>query len=375
MPYWAIPPYGNCTDASEYQLLSVEPKDATYIPQIVGYKSQNPNLKVVLSIGGWNFPSAFFSKLASSSTSRQKFINSALAWMTQYKVDGIDIDWEFPGSPPRTDPVEISCSQFDTVTDSGGSSADKTNIVALLKDIKSAFGTKYLLTFAGQAGKSNEDAMNLAQSSQYVDMWHVMTYDYQVSDLPDSSASMMSPNCPLNNPAQGLNESVSATVQDYLNAGVSKSKIMVGIAYYGHTWYQPSLVGTQNWQKFGNNGIIQGSCCGPFAQTYGAKYGKGCNMCGTMMYSEIQAGKPTTYYDTTSQSTIGFWNSMGADGWTEAGTWISYNDLTSVAAITNYAKTEGLAGVFVFDTSMDGITNNQFTYDLTNKIADTMGGH
>jgi len=374
MPYWSVPPYGNCTNSNEYELLSVEPKDATYIPQIVGYKSLNPNLKVLLSIGGWNFPSEYFSKLAASSTSMQKFVTSCNAWINQYKVDGIDIDWEYPGSPPRTDPVEISCTDFQTVTDNGGSTADKTNIVNLLKTIKSGLGTK-LLTFAAQAGKSNEAAENLAQTTQYVDMWHVMTYDYQVSDIPDSSGSMMSPNAPLYNPAAGLNESISATIADYIAAGVPKSKLMVGVPYYGHTWYETALIGTNNWQKFGNKGTIQGECCGPFQQTYGAKYGKGCNMCGTMMYSEIQAGKPTYYYDTQSQSAIGFWNSMGADGWTEPGTWISYNDLTSVTAITNWLKTQGLAGVFVFDTSMDSISNNQFTYDLTNKIADTLGGH
>jgi len=371
----SIPPYGNCTDANEYQLLSVEPKDATFLPQIVGYKSQNPNLKVLLSIGGWNFPSAFFSKLAASSTSRQKFIASANSWINQYKVDGIDIDWEYPGSPARTDPVEISCYQFDTVEDAGGSSADKTNIVDFLKDLKTGLPSGKLLTFAAQAGKSNEGAENLAQTTQYVDMWHVMSYDYQVSDIPDASGSMMSPNAPLYNPSAGLNESISATVADYLAAGVPKSKIMVGIPYYGHTWYDKALVGTTNWQKFGNQGSIQGECCGPFQQTYGAKYGKGCNMCGTMMYSEVQAGKPTYYYDTTSQSAIGFWSAMGADGWTEPGTWISYNDPTSVAAITNWAKAQGLSGVFAFDTSMDSIANNQFTYDLTNKIADTLGGH
>jgi chitinase len=374
MPYWAVPPYGNCTDSNEYQLLSVEPKDATFLPQIVAFKSQNPNLKVLLSIGGWNFPSAFFSKLAASSTNRQKFIASANAWISQYKVDGIDIDWEYPGSPPRTDPVEISCYQFDTVEDAGGSSADKTNVVDFLKDLKTGLGGK-LLTFAAQAGKSNEDAENLAQTTQYVDMWHIMTYDYQVSDIPDSSGSLMSPNAPLYNPTGGLNESISATVADYLAAGVPKSKIMVGIPYYGHTWYDKALVGTTNWQKFGNKGTIQGECCGPFVNTYGAKYGKGCNMCGTMMYSEVQAAKPTYYYDTTSQSAIGFWSAEGADGWTEPGTWISYNDLTSVAAITSWSNSQGLSGVFVFDTSMDSISNNQFTYDLTNKIADTLGGH
>jgi len=244
----------------------------------------------------------------------------------------------------------------------------------LLKALKTALGSK-LVTFASQAAKANEQAMNIKAATPYVDMWHVMSYDYTVSDLPDASAAKMSPNAPLNDPTGGLAMSISSTVNDYVALGVPLNKIMIGIPYYGHTWYQPSLVGGTNWQKFGNSGVIQHACCGPFNETYGAKYGKGCNMCGTMMYSEIQAGKPATFYDTTSQSMIGFWNTTGADGWTEPGTWVSYNEETSVTAITNFAKTKGLPGVFVFDTSMDGVTGGSFTYTLTNKIADTLGGH
>jgi len=99
-------------------------------------------------------------------------------------------------------------------------------------------------------------------------------------------------------------------------------------------------------------------------------------MCGTMMYSEIVFGKPDTYYDNQTQSTIGYWNSLGADQWTEKGTWVSYNDPTSMTAITKYATGKGLAGVFGFDTSMDSVqASGTFTYDLMNAIADSLGGH
>jgi len=94
-----------------------------------------------------------------------------------------------------------------------------------------------------------------------------------------------------------------------------------------------------------------------------------------MMYSEIQAAKPTYYYDSTTKSAIGFWSSTGADSYTSSGTWLTYNDKTSVTDITNWAKTKNLAGVFIFDTSMDSIANGQFSYELTNTIADALGGH
>jgi hypothetical protein len=185
----------------------------------------------------------------------------------------------------------------------------------------------------------------------------------------------MSPNCPLYNPPNpAIQMSVSDTVNNYIASGVDKSMIMIGMPLYGHSWWNTDISG-DDWQKFGNNGKIQGKCCGPFAQTYGALYGKGCNMCGTMMYSEIQAGKPTYYYDNQTQSAIGWWSSMGADGWTQPGTWISYNDVTSVTAISQWAMDQGLNGVFIFDTSMDSISGSSFTYEIMNTIADTLGDH
>lgn len=93
-PYWAQPPYGSCTDAEEYTLLSVEAKDSEFIPALVQYKGANPKLKVVLSVGGWNFPSSYFSKMVATSDSRSKFIASVKQWAQKYSLDGVDIDWE-----------------------------------------------------------------------------------------------------------------------------------------------------------------------------------------------------------------------------------------------------------------------------------------
>jgi len=376
MPYWAIPPYGNCNDAMEYQLLSVEPKDSSFMQTINGYKSQNPGLKLMLSVGGWNFPSEYFSKMVSSSANRQKFITSAKQWLQQYSANGIDIDWEYPCSPARTNPVEISCSDFRVVNDAGGSCpADSNNFPQFLKDLRSGLGSTYRITVASQAAKQNEINMDIADATASIDFWHIMSYDYAVSDLPDSSAAVMSPNCPLYTPAApAVLMSLNDTVYDYLAVGVPKSKIMIGVPYYGHTWYQPSLVGSTDWQKFGNKGVVQGSCCGPFTQTYGGKPGKGCSMCGTMMYSEILAGAPDTYYDNKTQSAIGFWSKQGADNYTPAGTWVTYNDESSLKVISQYCVNMGLKGVFAFDTSMDTVTTGgQWTYKLSNTIADQLG--
>ena len=93
MPYWSVPPYGSCTDATAYQLLSVDPKDASFLATITGFKATQPDLKVLLSIGGWNFASNYFSQMAATAATRAIFVASVKQWMTQYNADGVDIDW------------------------------------------------------------------------------------------------------------------------------------------------------------------------------------------------------------------------------------------------------------------------------------------
>merc|ERR1712118_441436 len=144
--------------------------------------------------------------------------------------------------------------------------------------------------------------------------WNIMNYDYVVSDVPDGAT--MSPNAPLYTPsASGTAQmSIDYTIQGYLAEGVPPEKIMVGVPFYGHTWYAS---GMSNWQSFGGQGSIQGECCGPFKQTYGAKPGKACAQCGVMMYSDIM-----------------YCSSAGRDSYTEAGTWITYQGKKSIAAVT-----------------------------------------
>lgn len=370
MPYWAKSPYGNCGDYNEYQFLSVEAKDASFIPTLGGMKP-----KMMLSVGGWNFPSAYFSKMISSSDSRAKFIKSAQSWIQKYNADGIDIDWEFPCSGKRSDPVKITCTTFRTVEDAGGNCpADKQNLPIFLKELRAALGDDKIITVASQAGAANADNMNLVESTPYVSYWNVMSYDYTVSDVPDGKN--FNPNCPLYNPTKGdgvTPMSINYTVGHYLASGVPRSKIRIGIPYYGHTWYAPGKTG-DDWKTWGGEAVIQGKCCGPFKSTYGALWGKGCQQCGTMMYSEMQLAQATMqYYDNVTKSNIAYWADAGADDHTEKGTWLTYNGVESVEAITQYAIDMGLKGVFIFDTSMDSMDNGQFTYKLTKAIAAKLG--
>lgn len=64
---------------------------------IVALKKNNPNLKVLLSMGGWNEGSAIYSDVASDPVRRRKLAENVLQFLQQWGFDGFDIDWEYPG--------------------------------------------------------------------------------------------------------------------------------------------------------------------------------------------------------------------------------------------------------------------------------------
>ena len=120
--------------------------------------------------------------------------------------------------------------------------------------------------------------------SKEIDYWHLMAYDYSVSDLPKDCggspcfANFTAPNQPLFAVGEGQIPkhtpafpssywSVNYTVQGYIAAGAPKEKLVLGLTFYGHSWYIP---GQKDWKRFGVPAAISGKCFGPFGATYGA---------------------------------------------------------------------------------------------------------
>nr|QDA39870.1 chitinase 2 [Phenacoccus solenopsis] len=81
-----------------------EEEESENYAKVVALKEKNPNLKILLAIGGWAFGSTPFKELTSNIFRMNQFVYEAIEFLREYKFDGLDVDWEYP----RYDVPEIS---------------------------------------------------------------------------------------------------------------------------------------------------------------------------------------------------------------------------------------------------------------------------
>ena len=157
--------------------------------------------------------------------SRAKFIKSAIEFIKENKLDGIDIDWEFPnligyGNVYRPE--------------------DKENFTSLMKELRSSLdetgkGEKhYWLTAATGSFDDYLANTEMDKVQKYADFVNVMAYDFCEPDV-DSIAGHHTPL--YTNPRDPKHSSSASIVQKYINLGVAPEKIVLGVAFYGHVWH------------------------------------------------------------------------------------------------------------------------------------------
>lgn len=181
------------------------------------FRSQNPEMKISLAIGGWG--AGNFSEAVASAENRSNFIKTTMAIIEKYKLNGVDIDWEYP------------CCD-----DSGISSSpnDKVNFTKLMRELRSSLdqlgkndGQNYILTFAAGANEKLISCVELEALYEITDFMNLMTYDMGGSFGVSGYHASLYPT------EQCSNKGGAYFVDLYDNAGYKKDKIVYGAAFYG----------------------------------------------------------------------------------------------------------------------------------------------
>lgn len=290
--------------------------DIETLRKINALKQVNSSLKVLVSVGGWTW-SKNFSDAVLTEEAREKFADSAIEFMRRHKIDGIDLDWKYPGLPGDGNVHRPE---------------DKENFTAILKLLRekldkiSTGQTGYLLTIASGASQDYLDHTNMREAQKYLDYINIMTYDFHAADGGTGHNAGLATS-DYDNSSQPKN--TRTAVHQHIKAGIPASKIVLGVPFYGR------------WKKGvnpENNGLYQ--------------IASGAS--GSYKYHEIvdslKADKGlTTYWDESAKVPY-VWRLKDS-------LFISYDDERSIKYKVDYAKDNKLGGVMFWQ--FDGDSNGK----------------
>lgn len=297
---------------------------------LVKQKHRNPELKVMIACGGWGADG--FSDMALTEESRERFIQSAGEFIKQYQLDGMDMDWEYPG-----------ISGAGTMA----RPEDTKNFTALMKGLREMldnFDSPKVLTFASAGWKRYYDFIEVNEVMKYADYTNVMTYD-QVSGVSIYTGH----HTPLGDVKNGdiagtpfqvhldsLHEngenpdadprSAEKIVDFLIKEGVDPKQIVIGGAFYGRVWKGVPPA---------NNGLYQLS--------------NGLHI-GWMAYHQIREK-----YEADSNFKR-FWDEKARAPYmynAADSLFVSYDDTVSVAEKTKYAINKGIGGIMFWELGND----------------------
>ncbi|WP_308443466.1 glycosyl hydrolase family 18 protein [Deefgea tanakiae] len=313
--------------------------------QLKKLKAKNPNLKALISLGGWTW-SKWFSAASATPELRQALVASCIdVWIKGNMpfdsgsnaggpgtaagiFDGIDIDWEYPG---------VQGIGTNTV-----SPADKQNNNLLmaefrkqLDELSKTTGKKYLLTVAIGAGDEKIAATEPAEYSKYLDWINIMSYDYNGAwdaqgPTDFHSALYPDPASPrYKDPKTGKINSYNTdtAVKDLLARGVPAAKLHMGVPFYGRGW-----TGVTN----ANNGLYQAA----------TKAATGTYEAGYEDYKVLKNAPGTEYIHPVTQQTYRF----------DGTTFWSYDTSRDIKLKADYAKKMGMGGIFSWQADSDTST-------------------
>jgi chitinase len=302
-------------DIVDGKISSYLENDAANFSVLNALKEENSDLKILISVGGWS-RSKFFSDAALTPESRDIFAQSAIDFLKKYDIDGIDLDWEYPG-------LSGDGNVYRAV--------DKQNFTLMLKVLREYLDRQseldgrtsdpYLLTIATGASQSYLDHTEMHTAQQYLDFINIMTYDFHTGGSPIAGHhSNLYPSKSIH----FTGPSADKAVQQHIDAGIPSHKLVLGVPFYGRSW-----TGVRST----DNGLYQ----------WTSSSERGSAGFDDLRDEYINKNGFTRYWDEEAKAPY-LWNP-------DTETIFVYDDEESIAHKTNYIKARGLGGAMFWEYS------------------------
>jgi chitinase len=283
-------------------------KQENTLKSLVSLKTQYPDLKIMVSIGGWGgCPQC--SNLFASAEHRDMFAKITVELFNKYGADGIDLDWEYPtiaGYPDHKYAPE-----------------DKNNFTELVKALRKEMGDRYVLSFAaGGFTRFLEESVDWNAIMPHLDFVNLMTYD-----LTSGASKTTGHHTPLaNNETQ--KQSADNCITWLLNHGVPSKKLIMGAAFYARVWENVANI---------NNGLYQPG-----------KFKQGVNYKNHSAFFSDSLGFKS-YWDKKAKAPYSYSASKGL--------FATYDDPKSIKAKSKYIRRKKLGGIMFWQLTQDKPTD------------------
>jgi len=278
--------------------------DSLAITKLVDLKKSSPNLKIILSLGGWGgCPTC--SEVFDNEIGRQEFAKSVLQLLKSFHADGLDLDWEYPA--------------IASVPGYKYMPADKRNFSSLIKALRNTLGPDYELSFAAGGFKEFlEQSVDWEIVMPLLNYVNVMTYDL-VNGYSTRTGHLTSLYSTAEQP-----ESVDYAVRYLDSVGVPLNKIVIGMTFYARLFSGVDAENNGLYQKGKFSGYVVYK---DFDEAFGDKS-------GYLYYWDKAAKAPYAYNKSTR-------------------TFATFDNLHSAYQKTRYAKERKLAGVMFWELRGD----------------------
>lgn len=271
------------------------------IKDVVALKSVNPRLKVCLMIGGWGGHADGFSMMARDAAKRTAFCQSVKSLLDKHKLDGVDIDWEYP------------TQSADNET--GADPSDTQNFNLVLKELRETLGQDKIISFASSSSARYVDWPN---AMKYLDYVNVMTYDM--------GAAPNGHNSPLHKSAKFNHRSWDESVDAHEKGGVPRERMVMGVPFYGKAEKNPAE-GTKIFD-------------------YSVRYYEIPDILNKGKYKGKDLARPVTRVWEPSSMVPYLIDAAGKNV-------LSYDDPESVSAKGSYVKANGMLGAMFWEYRCD----------------------